>query len=481
MRNWILIRRLAGLVAMVCSPLCLVYLLALIIKWQALVAGGELAEEILLHLSTVVLVALLTLWGGWRWQRRLDCQVDTLLESCRRMALGEPAGLPDPPVRLDEMGRLGLAIQVLREALVDYMSLYRRFFDVAPDMFLSISATNYQVLNANRAFCQKVDLLPSEVREQPLGRFVTLERPWEEALSHLNQLHRGQVLSGRGTIDIEASLSLERGPGGQPWVMGLILRDVSQQQALLDELLKKSTALEKALQEIHSVENLKDQFLTTLSHELKTPMVSLKGFLQLIMQERAKPEDHRAYLEICWRNLIKLETQINNLLDLARLSHAKDQYEMAPVDLCALVRTEAENLRLLAAERKVRLELGDLPASPVMVRGNREKLVQLVDNLLLNAVKYNVEEGEVRLGLARRDQSVVLTVSDSGLGIAREHMANIFNRFYQANLTGTGRLEGLGIGLSLVQEIVLLHQGDIRVQSEPGQGTTFTVILESLP
>lgn len=264
-------------------------------------------------------------------------------------------------------------------------------------------------------------------------------------------------------------------------MLGLILRDVSLQKALVDQLLKKSTALEKALQEIQSVENLKDQFLTTLSHELKTPMVSLKGFLQLIMQERIKPEDRQAYLEICWRNLLKLETQINNLLDLARLSHAKDQYEMGPVDLCALVRTEAENLRLLAAERKVRLELGDLPAEPVMVRGNREKLIQLVDNLLLNAVKYNVEDGEVRLGLAQREQAVVLTVSDSGLGIARENMAKIFNRFYQANLTGTGRLEGLGIGLSLVQEIVLLHHGDIRVQSEPGQGTIFTVILERLP
>ncbi len=481
MANWIVIRRLTGLVTLVCGPLSLVYLLALIVKWNNLVASGELAEEICVNLATVLLTALLTLWGGWRWQRRLDHQVDTLLDTCHRLALGEPAGLPDPPERLDELGRLGLAIQVLREALVDYLSLYRRFFDVAPDMFLSIGTTNYQILDANQAFCQKVGLLHSEVRDQPVGRFVVLEQSWEEALLQVGQLHRGQVLSGQGNIDIEASLSLERGPGGQPWVLGLILRDVSLQKALVDQLLKKSTALEKALQEIQSVENLKDQFLTTLSHELKTPMVSLKGFLQLIMQERIKPEDRQAYLEICWRNLLKLETQINNLLDLARLSHAKDQYEMGPVDLCALVRTEAENLRLLAAERKVRLELGDLPAEPVMVNGNREKLIQLVDNLLLNAVKYNVEDGEVRLGLAQRDQAVVLTVSDSGLGIARENMAKIFNRFYQANLTGTGRLEGLGIGLSLVQEIVLLHHGDIRVQSEPGQGTIFTVILERLP
>lgn len=481
MTNWIVIRRLAGLVSLVCGPLTLIYLLALIVKWHSLEASGELAEEIGLHLSTVVLVALLTLWGGWLWQRRLNRQVEILLDTCRRLALGQPAGLPEPPTRLDELGRLGLAIQVLREALVDYLSLYRRFFDVAPDMFLSIGTTNYRILDANQAFCQKVGLLSSEVLDQPVGRFVALDQGWEEALSRGTDLHKGQVLASGGNIDIEASLSLERGPGGQPWVLGVILRDVSKHKALLDELLKKSTALEKALQEIHSVENLKDEFLTTLSHELKTPMVSLKGFLQLIMQERGKPEERRAYLEVCWRNLLKLEKQINNLLDLARLSHAKDQFVMGPVDLGALVRTEAENLRLMADERKVRLELGDPPALPAMVRGNREKLIQLVDNLLLNAVKYNVEGGLVRLGLEQREQTVVLTVSDSGLGIAREHMANIFNRFYQANLTGTGRIEGLGIGLSLVQEIVLLHKGDIRVQSEPGQGTTFTVILESLP
>lgn len=481
MINWIVIRRLAGLVALVCGPLALLFLLEFTVKWDGLKASGELTEEIVLHLATVLLVALLTLWGGWLWQRRLNHQVETLLDTCRRLALGEPAGLPDPPARLDELGRLGLAIQVLREALVDYLSLYRRFFDVAPDMFLSIGTAHYKILDANQAFCQKVGLLSSEVLDQSVGRFVTLDKGWEEALARANELHKGQVIADNGIIDIEASLSLERGPGGQPWVLGVILRDMSQHKALLDELLKKSAALENALQEIHSVENLKDEFLTTLSHELKTPMVSLKGFLQLIMQERGKPEDRRTYLEVCWRNLLKLEKQINNLLDLARLSHAKDQFVMGPVDLCALVRTEAENLRLLADERQVRLEMGDLPAQPAMVRGNREKLVQLVDNLLLNAVKYNVEGGEVRLGLSRSEQMAVLTVSDSGLGIAREHMANIFNRFYQANLTGTGRLEGLGIGLSLVQEIVLLHKGDIRVASEPGQGTTFTVILECLP
>ena len=152
---------------------------------------------------------------------------------------------------------------------------------------------------------------------------------------------------------------------------------------------------------------------------------------------------------------------------------------MAPVDLNVLVRTEAENLAAAAAERRVRLDASALPDGPLWVKGNLNKLIQLVDNLLVNAIKYNKEDGEVRLGLERRGNRVVLSVADSGVGIDREHTAAIFNRFYRANLSGTGRLEGLGIGLSLVQEIVKLHNGDIRVESEPGVGTTFTVTLEA--
>jgi signal transduction histidine kinase len=152
---------------------------------------------------------------------------------------------------------------------------------------------------------------------------------------------------------------------------------------------------------------------------------------------------------------------------------------MGTVDLASLVRTEAENLRALAAEKRVTLDLSQVPEGPCLVRGNPEKLMQLVDNLLVNAVKYNVEGGLVRLSLSTAGPSIALQVADSGLGMDRENMAKIFNRFYQAEISGPGRLEGLGIGLSLVQEIVRLHRGDIRVDSMPGVGTTFTVTLEA--
>lgn len=477
----IIVKRLAGLVALVVLPLALLLGLDLRHIWPCLVSAGQcdLAREVWLRLAALGVAAGGAVVGGLLWQRRLDRQVDFLLESCQRMALGEPGVLPDMPQSLDELGRLSLAVQVLREALVDYLSLYRRFFDAAPDMFVSLAPHNEAILDANQAFCRAVGQLKSEVVGKPVSQFVNLDQPWNQVLSRSRGLLPGKMDSVRGMIEVEASVSLEQAPGGQIWAAGVMLRDVSQTKRLVDELVRKSAALERALEEIKGVENLKDQFLTTLSHELKTPLVSLKGFLQLIIQQRVNPEEQTEYLQVCWRNLLKMERQINNLLELARLSNFKDQYPLTPIDLAALIRTEAENLVLAAQEKQVRIVLDQVPPGPVMIKGHSEKMIQLLDNLLLNAIKYNVTNGRVEVALSQRDAAVVLTVADSGKGIARENMAKIFNRFYRADVSGTGRLEGLGIGLSLVQEIVKLHQGDIEVESEPGKGTVFTLILEA--
>ena len=291
---------------------------------------------------------------------------------------------------------------------------------------------------------------------------------------------RGHFLGPGGVVKIEASVSVQFSPQGLPWFFGAILRDVTEREKLADELINKTKALESALEEIRSVENIKDEFLTTLSHELKTPLVSLKGFLQLLIRGQDMSEQSQNHLDVCWRNLLKLENQINNLLDLARLSRYKDQYTLAPLELGILVQTECENLKPAAQERNIAIKLEPSPPPGIKIMGHAEKMAQLMDNLIMNAVKYNKDGGEVILSLGKNNGTVIFEVKDSGVGIAREHMANIFNRFYQADLSGTGRLEGLGIGLSLVQEIVKLHNGDINVDSEVGKGTTFTVTMEAL-
>lgn len=402
---------------------------------------------------------------------------DRLIDACQKAALDRPADPAPLNPRWDIVDRLNLSIQIMHQALNDRLDLYQRFFEDAPDMLLTFTSSGGRITEANGSFCRALGRLPGEVISRQVDDLVTLEVAWNRIVERPDELVIGVIHTDKGDRKVEASVSLGSDPGDQLWVIGMILRDIEQREALHDELLFKSTELEKALQEVQSVEELKDQLLTTLSHELKTPLVSLKGFLQLIMSGRADEEQQTEYLDICARNLDKLEKQINNLLDLARLTHAKDQYEMEAVDLALIVRTETENLKPLAAERKVTLDLDGVDSQPAMVMGTPERLVQLVDNLVMNAVKYNVEAGVVRISITPEDHNQVLTVTDSGVGMDRQEMVKAFNYFYRAEKGGTGRLEGLGIGLSLVQEIVRLHKGDIELQSDPGIGTTFTVRL----
>lgn len=469
-------RRLAPLLAaLVAGPLLAAFALEEIL----LCDGGAPSLRWGLRLLCLFLALATALIAAILAHRRLTRQVDALIEQCHRLALTGPQAATPAPEGLAELGRLGLAIQVLRDVLVDYLNLYRRFFEAAPDMFLSLSPAGGRILDANQTFCRAVGRLRSEVLGHSVEEFVELDKGWQAAFQGEEGFHQGQIRTEGGIIKIEASISWERGPQGQLLVLGAILRDVTQREELHRRLLAKSTELERALEEIKSVETLKDQFLTTLSHELKTPLVALKGFMELLARGVEDPEQQAKYFQICHRNLDKLEKQINNLLDLARLSHNPEQFAMERVDLAAVARTSRENLKPLAAERKVTLH--PVPQDSFPVRGNLEKLTQLVDNLLINAIKYNKEGGEVRLGLERKGERAIFSVSDSGVGIRREQMAQIFNRFYRAELAGTGRIEGLGIGLSLVQEIVKLHGGDIAVTSTPGQGTTFTVELEAMP
>lgn len=439
--------------------------LPLFLPWMILAIAAALAGAI---------------WGGQLWQNGQEVAENAILDACRNLALGEELTDLRNFDGNNALDRVGLAIQILRDSVAEHQSHYQHFFQTASDMFISIAPASRRILDVNPALLEIMGLERGELIGRKIEGIITLEEGWDTAMRNPDKLLGGHINTPQGMVNIEVSVSVQFTQQGHPWFFGAIMRDVTEREKMAVELIKKTRALESALEEIRSVEKIKDEFLTTLSHELKTPLVSLKGFMQLLMRGSDMSEQSTAHLNVCWRNLVKLENQINNLLDLARLSRYKDQYQLAPLDLGLLLQTECENLKPAAEERNVGLRLEPSPPVETKVMGHTEKMAQLMDNLILNAVKYNKDGGEVVLSLSRDNGKAVLEVKDSGVGIAREHMANIFNRFYQAELSGTGRLEGLGIGLSLVQEIVKLHNGDISVDSEVGKGTKFTVTLEAL-
>ncbi|MCX8116402.1 MAG: ATP-binding protein [Desulfobacterota bacterium] len=243
----------------------------------------------------------------------------------------------------------------------------------------------------------------------------------------------------------------------------------------LREALKK---LEAANEELVRLNRLKDDFLSNVSHELKTPMISVMGYIGMILAEKVGPltEQQKRFLEISYKNLHKLGKNIDNLLELAEIGIRKEGYVFEPVDLVKTIQFACATIEPLAKEYQIHVER-QIPEGPLIIEGVPDKLDQLFNNLLSNAIKYNRPGGKIVVTLTEDDRSAVARIQDTGIGISHQSHQEVFTRFFQGEKKPLGDLRGLGIGLSLVQEIVHLHQGEIRLQSEPGQGTIFSVIL----
>jgi PAS domain S-box-containing protein len=248
-----------------------------------------------------------------------------------------------------------------------------------------------------------------------------------------------------------------------------------QADEALKEALKK---LEIANEGLRQMDRMKDDFLSNVSHELKTPMISVMGYIGMLLKERegTLTERQKTFLEVSYKNLLKLEKNIDNLLDLAELGIQKRDYRFERIDLVKVIQFSCSTVKPLAEEHQIQIE-AQLPSGPVTISGIEDKLNQLFDNLLTNAIKYNRRGGRICVSLDQDRESVFALITDTGIGISHQSLKEVFTRHFQEKSKALGNAKGLGIGLSLVHEIVNLHQGEIRIESEPGAGSTFTVRL----
>ena len=223
---------------------------------------------------------------------------------------------------------------------------------------------------------------------------------------------------------------------------------------------------------------LKDHFLSNVSHELKTPMISVMGYMGMILKGKVGPlnEQQKTFLETSHKNLLKLSKNIDDLLDLAELGIKKKTFAAGSVNLSKVLEFSCSTIEPLAKEHQIHID-AQFPPEPVIIQGVEDKLNQLFDNLLTNAIKYNREGGRVHVTLYRDQDSAYIRIADTGIGISQNALKDVFKRHFREETKPLGNMKGLGIGLSLVQEIVKLHNGEIDLESEPERGTTFTVML----
>lgn len=262
--------------------------------------------------------------------------------------------------------------------------------------------------------------------------------------------------------------------------LGVIVvnQEVTERKKTEDELKETLAKLQQANEELKELDRLKDNFLSNVSHELKTPIISVMGYIGMILKEKvgSLTEPQRKFLETSYKNLLKLEKNIDDLLDLAELGIQKETWRFEPVDLVRVIEFSCSTVEPLAGEYRIDLEV-ELPPDPIRVSGVEDKLNQLFDNLLTNAIKYNRRGGKIRVTLHEDSGFAFARIMDTGVGISHQSLKEVFARYFQEGVTPLGNVKGLGIGLSLAQEIVTLHQGEIQIESEVGKGTTFTVKL----
>ena len=225
---------------------------------------------------------------------------------------------------------------------------------------------------------------------------------------------------------------------------------------------------------------MKDHFLSTLSHELRTPLSAILGWSQVLKQGPKDLEDLQSGLDKIERNANIQTKLIEDLLDMSRIASGKVRLEVQPVFPFAAVDAALESIRSTAEAKGVQIVKNlDTGAGPVA--GDAGRLQQIVWNLLSNAIKFTPKGGKVEIALRRAESHVEISVADSGIGIDAEYLEHVFDRFRQADASTTRRYGGLGIGLSVVKQLVELHGGSVHAKSDgAGKGATFSVRLPVL-
>ena len=248
-------------------------------------------------------------------------------------------------------------------------------------------------------------------------------------------------------------------------------------QAQVEERSRLLSSEKLARNEAERANRLKDEFLATISHELRNPLNAILGWAHMMRLGKLTAANTERAVETIYRNAKSQSQLVADLLDVSRIISGKLRLDVRTVDLISIVTAAVDSIRPAADAKSIRLQtMLDPAAGPIT--GDADRLQQIVWNLLTNAVKFTPKGGRIGVKVQRIDSHVEIVVSDSGLGINKEFLPYVFDRFRQADASSTRLHGGLGLGLSIVHQLVDLHGGTVRVHSEgEGKGATFTITL----
>ena len=375
---------------------------------------------------------------------------------------------------------------------LDVVSLCRYFSELSPQPMVAVEGTSHIVRHVNAAFARLVRKEEAELIGHPFAEAVPegeengclplLDRVYRTGMPEIlvEQEHCHTTPAVYWSYSVWAILGADERP------VGVIIQvtDVtemaifrSQSVAMNEQLLLSATRQHELTETAERANQLKDEFLATLSHELRTPLTSILGWSQMLGNSKLDPATSLHAIEVIRRNARMQVQMVEDLLDVSRIITGKLRMGVQPVDLGTIIIDAVDGLRPAAEAKAIRLQLQlDSPAG--QVSGDPDRLQQVAWNLISNAIKFTPKGGRVLISTQCVESHVEVIVSDTGKGIAPEFLPHVFDRFRQFDGTTTRAFAGLGLGLAIVRQLVELHGGTVRADSEgEGLGSTFTVSL----
>lgn len=245
------------------------------------------------------------------------------------------------------------------------------------------------------------------------------------------------------------------------------------------ELFKYANTKEQQIEKLKKLEAFRKEFLADISHELKTPIFSAQGFIHTLQDGAVEDEKVRGrFLKKAAKSLDELDRLVHDLLNISQLETGEFVLQMSSFNLVFLIEEIFEQLEVKARKKGVSLFIYNKKADDIIVKADKGRIEQVLKNLIVNAINYGYEKGEVVVSLKKGKNQVDVSVIDNGPGIPLEHQENIFRRFYRVDKSRSKELGGTGLGLSIVRHIIEAHESTVKLLSKPGKGTNFSFKLD---
>ncbi len=251
-----------------------------------------------------------------------------------------------------------------------------------------------------------------------------------------------------------------------------------ENERLALDIQRRNVELEKANIELESIDRIKTEFFSNVTHELKTPLLSSLGYLDLLLSGRGGEigTGQKKYVEKAFDSIERLKDLVTDLVDFSAYERGLTTAVMSEFNILKVINAQTDIIEIQARQKDIAIRRS-MPDKPLMVRADMSRIGQAVANLVGNAIKFTNQGGRISISVEEREGMARLDVADTGIGIAPEHLDRIFERFYQVDSSTTRKFGGAGIGLTIVKTVAELHKGQYGVTSTPGRGSNFWIAI----